>query len=448
MVQQSPGVQTPGLCHYRGKIVSAAPKTPRHIALDILCRVERGAYLDRLLDVQREHIHDSDSDLLQQLVRGTLTYRAHLDHILTPYLKKSLSKQHAKLRNLLRLGVYQLQYLDRVPYYAVVSESVILARHIFGEPVAKLVNAVLRGVAENRKPAVFPDLYSDPVEYLAITTSHPQWLVARWIKRYGVDETRALCEFDNAQPALTIRPNVLRTTSDALHEQLAVEGIEAQFVAPDLLAVSHVGSLFQSRAYCDGLFSVQGTGAAMVVPLLDPQPGETILDLCSAPGGKATAIAERMKDRGFILATDIYPRRLEILKKNTHRLGVTCVYPLAADARYLAVNRLFDRVLVDVPCSSLGILSHHPDLRWRKSDIHGLSRLQRALIERAADYVCPGGVLVYSTCTLEPEENEGVVEAFLSDHPGFRITHPYLQLLPHQTGNDGVFAARLQRTAS
>ncbi len=426
--------------------MSVASKTPRHIALDILCRVERGAYLDRLLDAQREHIRDPDGDLLQHLVRGTLTYRARLDHILTPYLRKPLSRQHAKLRNLLRLGVYQLQYLDRVPPYAVVSESVILARHILGNPVAKLVNAVLRGVAEDRKPVVFPDFDDDPVAYLALKTSHPQWLVARWIKRYGIDETRALCEFDNAQPTLTIRPNALRTTPDALREQLALEGIGTEFVGSDLLSVSSVGHLFQSRAYCDGLFSVQGTGAAMVVPLLDPQPGEAVLDLCSAPGGKAIAMAERMKNRGFILATDLYPRRLKMLKKNTHRLGFACVYPLAADARYLAVNRLFDRVLVDAPCSSLGILSHHPDLRWRKFDIRGLSRLQRALIERAADYVCPGGVLVYSTCTLEPEENERVVEDFLSDHSDFRITHPHLQLLPHQTGNDGVFAVRLKRS--
>ena len=423
----------------------SAAKTPRHIALDILCRVERGAYLDRLLDAQREHIRDPDGDLLQHLVRGTLTFRTRLDHILTPYLRKPLSRQNAKLRNLLRLGVYQLQYLDRVPPYAVVSESVILARHILGEPIAKLVNAVLRGVSEDRKPVIFPDFDDDPVKYLAIAMSHPQWLVARWIKRYGVDETRALCEFNNAQPVLTIRPNALRTTPDALREQLAVEGIDAEFVASDLLAISHVGHLFRSRAYCAGLFSVQGAGAAMVVPLLDPQPGEAILDLCSAPGGKTTAMAEQMKNRGFILATDIYPRRLEVLKKNTHRLGVTCVYPLAADARYLAVNRLFDRVLVDAPCSSLGILNHHPDLRWRKCDIRGLARLQRTLLQRAADYVRPGGVLVYSTCTLEPEENERVIEGFLCDHPGFRVTHPYLQLLPHQTGNDGVFAARLKR---
>ena len=426
--------------------MSAASKTPRHIALDILCRVERGAYLDRLLDAQREHIRDPDGDLLQHLVRGTLTFRARIDHILTPYLKKPLSRQHAKLRNLLRLGVYQLQYLDRVPSYAVVSESVILARHVLGDPIAKLVNAVLRGVAENRKPVVFPDFDRDPVEYLTIMTSHPHWLVAQWIKRYGVDETRVLCEFNNAQPALTIRPNALRTTSDALREQLALEGIGTELAASGLLAVSQVGHLFQSKAYFDGLFSVQGTGAAMVVPLLDPQPGEAVLDLCSAPGGKAIAMAERMKNRGFILAIDLYPRRLEMLKKNTHRLGVTCVYPLAVDARYLAVNRLFDRVLVDAPCSSLGILNHHPDLRWRKFDIHGLARLQRTLLDSAADYVRPGGVLVYSTCTLESEENERVVEGFLSDHPGFRVTHPYLQLLPHQTGNDGVFAVRLKRS--
>ena len=378
---------------------------------------------------------------------GTLTYRARLDHILAPYLAKPLSKQHAKLRNLLRLGVYQLQHLDRVPSYAVVSESVTLARQRLGVRVAKLVNAVLRGVAENRKPIAFPDPAIAPIQHLAITTSHPQWLIARWVKRYGLAETRALCKCDNAQPAITLRPNALRTSPNALREQLAAEGIDAQFAGPHLLAVSHAGHLFQTRAYCNGLFSVQGAGAAKVVPLLDPQPGETILDLCSAPGGKTTGMAERMENRGFILAADRYPSRLKTLEQNVQRLGITCVHPLATDARCLALNRLFDRVLVDAPCSALGILSHHPDLRWhrRESDIPGLARLQRALLNRAAHFVSPGGVLVYSTCTLEPEENEHLVEAFLTDHPHFRITRPHLQLLPPQTGGDGVFAACMKR---
>ncbi len=429
--------------------MSAALKNPRYVALDILCRVERGAYANRLLDAQRNHLGDRDRKMLQRLVRGTLIYRARLDHILAPYLKKPLSQQHAKLRNLLRLGVYQLRHLDRVPPYAIVSESVILTRQLLGEPVAKLVNAVLRGVAENRNPTVFPNPRINPVKHLAITASHPQWLVARWLKRYGPDETRALCRINNAPPTLTIRPNALRTTPNALREQLADEGIVTAPKQERLLAAPHVGSLFQTRAYRDGLFSIQGPGAAKVVPLLDPRPGETILDLCSAPGGKTTAIAERMKNRGFILATDIYPPRLKTLKQNSHRLGITCISPLAADARHLALNRLFDRVLLDAPCSALGILSHHPDLRWhrRASDIYALAQLQRALLTRAANLVRPGGILVYSTCTLEPEENERVVESLLRHQPHLRVTHPYLQFLPHQTGNDGVFAARLKRIA-
>ena len=427
--------------------LATASKNPRHIALDILYRVERGAYANRLIDAQRGRLPARDGNLLHHLVMGTLTYRARLDHVLAAYLAKPLSKQHPKLRNLLRLGAYQLQHLDRVPAYAVVSESVSLARHVLGARIAKLVNAVLRGVAENRKPIVFPDPALAPTEHLAITTSHPQWLVARWVQRYGLAETRASCESDNAQPALTIRPNALRVSPDALREHLIAEGIDARFAGPHLLAVSQAGHLFQTRAYCDGLFSVQGAGAARVVPLLDPQPGEAILDLCSAPGGKATSMAERMANRGFILAVDRYPPRLKTLKQNVRRLGITCVHPLAADARFLTLNRLFDRVLIDAPCSGLGILSHHPDLRWRRreSDIRVLARLQRALLNRAARFVSPGGVLAYSTCTLEPEENEHLVEAFLRDHPHFHLARPYLQRLPHQTGGDGVFAACMQR---
>lgn len=429
--------------------MATAPKNPRHTALDILCRVERGAYANRLMDVQRGRLSARDGNLLHHLVMGTLTYRARLDHVLAAYLSKPLSKQHPKLRNLLRLGAYQLQYLDRVPPYAVVSESVALARHVLGARIAKLVNAVLRGVAENRKPIAFPDPAIAPIEHLALTTSHPQWLVARWVKRYGIDEARAACESDNAQPAITIRPNALRVSPDALRERLAAEGIDAQFAGPHLLAVSQAGHLFRTRAYCNGLFSVQGAAAARVVPLLDPQPGESILDLCSAPGGKTTSMAERMANRGFILAVDRYPSRLKTLEQNVHRLGITCVHPLAADARRLTLNRLFDRVLIDAPCSGLGILSRHPDLRWRRreSDIRALARLQRALLNRAARFASPGGVLVYSTCTLEPEENEHLVEAFLRDHPHVHLTRPYLQLLPHQTGGDGVFVACMAKSA-
>jgi len=429
-------------------------RDPRHTALDILCRVETGAYADRLLNTQRNHLSDIDSHLLQHLVLGTLTYQARLDFILTPYLKKPLHKQRPKLRNLLRLGVYQLQHLDRVPAYAIVSESVTLARKTLGAPTAKMVNAILRGIAENRKPITFPDPNSDPIQHLAITTSHPKWLIARWINRYGMDETRTLCNINNTHPTLTIRPNTLKTTPDILHEQLATEGIDTESIEPNLLTVPYPGPLFHTDAYNNGLFTVQGPGAATVIPLLDPQPGETILDMCSAPGGKTTAIAEHMKDRGLILATDLYPGRLKTLKQNIYRLGLTSIHPIAADARHLPLKTTFDRILIDAPCSSLGILSHHPDLRWRRreADIHDLTHLQSALLSQAANHVRPGGTLVYSTCTLEPEENEQIVEAFLRNHPNFYTDHasheyPYLSLLPHQTNNDGVFAARLRRNS-
>jgi len=424
----------------------------RHIALDILCRVEDGAYADRLLNAHRHTLSDTDNHLLLHLVRGALTYQARLDHILSAYLKKPIHKQRPRLRNILRLGVYQLEHLDRIPPYAVVSESVTLSRKTIDASTAKMVNAILRGISENRKPITFPDLQTNPIKHLAISTSHPEWLVARWIKRYGIEETKNICNANNTTPTLTIRPNTLRTTSDALNAQLADEGIKTQPSEIGMLTVPNVNHLFRTRAYHNGLFTVQGPGAARVVPFLDPQPGESILDMCSAPGGKTTAIAEYTKDQSFIIATDLYPGRLKILAQNIQRLGVTSIHPFASDAQQLPLTGPFDRVLLDAPCASLGILNHHPDLRWRRqeADIHRLASLQSTLLNEAAHYVRPNGILVYSTCTLEPEENEHIVEGFLDNHPNFSLNRasqesPYLQLLPHQTGDDGVFAARLKR---
>lgn len=429
----------------------------RNIALDMLCRVESGAYADHLLDLYRVRLNPVDRNLLQQLVQGTLTWRGRIDAVLAPYLGKPIEKQSARLRNLLRLGVFQLEYLDRVPAYAVVSESVAMARQALGPSIARLVNAVLRGVAENRKPAVFPDPARDPVRHLTITASHPEWLVRRWVARYGLEQAQCLCQANNVQPVLAIRPNALRIAPVALAEQLRSEGIEARPIEPDLLAVPAPGDLFRTRAFRAGLFSVQAPGAAWVTRLLAPQPGESLLDVCSAPGGKTTGAAEQMRDTGRILAVDVYPGRLKTVRENAQRLGLQSIRLLAADARRLSIRTQFDRVLVDAPCSALGILNHHPDARWRRTeaDIVQMAALQRDLLAQAARAVVHGGVLVYSTCTLEPEENEAVVESFLAAYADFHLEPagdhlpvaigPYLYLTPHEHGWDGVFAARFRR---
>lgn len=436
------------------------PKSTRQLALEILCRIEKGAYADHLLDAHRNQVTPQDRDLFQHLVLGTLTYRQKLDHILNAYLPKPIHKQKVPLRNLLRLSVYQLQFLDRVPAYAIVDEAVTLARKTQGASIAKLVNAILRGVAENRKNITYPNAQTHPIDHLSITESHPHWMIQRWIKRYGFENTQKLCQINNTTPTLTIRANPLKTTSSNLQSGLAQEGISSEAVAqhPHMLAILHPKNLFQTTAFQKGLFTVQGIGAASVIPLLDPQPHETILDVCSAPGGKTTAMAEHMQNTGHIIAVDLYPARLKTVRQNAQRLHITNIHTLAANATHLPFQNAFDRVLLDAPCSALGILSHHPDMRWLRQpkDIAFLSQQQNALLHHAAQHVKPNGTLVYSTCTIEPEENEHVIENFLKTHPQFHLEpahnhHPlaqgnYLQFLPHRNHHDGLFAARLQHT--
>ena len=440
----------------------ASSGDPRQIALDILCRVESGAYADRLLQSHRDdpNLVPADLGLLQELVRGALTWQGTIDHLLTPYLKAPLSRLSPGLRNLLRLGVYQLRYLDRIPAYAVVSEAVTLARRRDGAGAAGMVNALLRGISENRRPVQNPDPQTDPEGHLCVSASHPRWMVRRWVRRFGLEETRKLCEANNRRARLTLRPNPLRTTPEALGAALAAGGVRTQPapLLPAHLDVLDVGPLFQTEAYRNGLFSVQSPGAGLVVPLLDPQPEERILDLCSAPGGKATAAAERMEDRGHVLALDLRPERLRTLRSTLCRLGLHSVQTAAADGCRAPIRATFHRVLVDAPCSALGILARRPEIRWRRreADIRKLSRLQQKLLGAVADRVGPNGILVYSTCTIEPEENERIVEAFLNRRPDFRLepasdllgpslAGPYLQILPHRHGGDGAFAARLRR---
>jgi 16S rRNA (cytosine967-C5)-methyltransferase len=394
------------------------------------------------------------------LVQGTLTWQAVLDHILGPYLRKPLPRQPAWLRNILRLGVYQIRYLDRVPDYAAVSQSVSIARSRGGKRTAGFVNAVLRGVAADRRPAVLPDPIQDPEESFALETSHPAWLVRRWRLAFGATNCKRLCDYNNDPPPLTIRANALRTTAHGLQKALLGDGIQARTtpLIENYLRVVEANSLFRTQAYTDGLFSVHGPGAGLVVRLLDPRPGDTLLDICSAPGGKCSASAERMGDRGTILALDIHTGRLRTLRESLDRLGLKAVRPVAADGRWPPTSLLFDRVLLDVPCSSLGVLSRHPELKWRRqeTDLDQLAAMQQELLSAAAEVVAPGGAIVYSTCSMEPEENETVVETFLSHRNDFEIEParayltegvrgPYLQILPHEHGCDAAFAARLRR---
>lgn len=425
------------------------PTSVRAKVAEILVRVETGAHADALLDRQTSH-SAADTRLLREIVLGTITWQRRLDHYLDRYLKHPIRQQKRPVRSLLRSGAYQILHLDRVPSYAVVSECVDLARK-HGKGVAGMVNAVLRGLAENRKPVVLPDPDENPVSHLAITWSHPEWLVERWLARYDFDTTARLCEAGNARPPITLRVNPSRTTIDELAASLSNEGFDTRPVddLEGFLSVPSAAGLFDTDAFARGWFSIQGPGAARVSRLLHPRPGETVLDVCAAPGGKSTAAAEHADVT--VVASDLSPKRLRTVRQNTDRLGLT-IPIFAADARTLPLRRLFDHVLVDAPCTGLGTLSRHPEIRWNRSpaDLVRMSTLQSQILQSAAQAVKPDGTLIYTTCTTEPEENDQVVENFLSTHPQFRLddtpeSPAILTILPDPFGTDGAFGARLRK---
>lgn len=445
------------------------PVSGRDLALMALYRVDaEGAYASLALrEVFRRHPADRrERALATELAYGAVRRLNTLDFVIGRFARRQPAEMDPWTRSILRLAAYQILYSERIPAYAAVAEAVSQAgRH--GRGLAGFVNAVLRALVRERDAVPFPSPEEDPVAHLSLVHSHPEWLVRRWLRRYGFEATRRLLEHDNAPPPLVIRANRLRTDPAALAARLAAEGAAAspgRYLAEALVISSLQGSLEDLPSFRAGLFTIQDESSMLAARVLDPQPGELVIDMAAAPGGKTTHIAELMDDRGRIIACDVHPGRLELVRENCRRLGVTAVEMVAADgrelpARYRGAAR---RVLVDAPCSGLGVLNRRPDARWRKrpEQIAGLAVLQGELMEAAAACLAPGGVLVYSTCTTEPEENDEVVARFLAAHPDFapEPLDPFLpeglagegvsgrmQLLPFRHGLDGFFIARLRR---
>lgn len=442
----------------------------RELALQVLCRVEKeGAYANLLLDhsLEKQTLDGRERALATELVYGTLRHLLTIDYLLHPFLRRPLNNQDIYIRNILRLAVYQLEYLSKIPAAAACHEAVKLARRYGGEGAARFVNGVLRNFLRRREAITFPAPAEDPVEHLAVVYSHPRWLVKRWLEMYGFDDTRALCAANNQPAPHTIRTNTLRTTRAVLQQVLSEAGVmtEPTDYAPEGLIIKQAVPLRELAAFRDGLFFVQDESSMLAVHALAPERGEKVLDAAAAPGGKTTHIAQLMGDEGEITAVDIHPHKINLIVENCRRLGITCVRPQVADLRQPPAEwrAQFDRILLDAPCSGLGVLRRRPDLRWRKSEgnIAELAQLQRQLLTALAPCLKVGGVLVYSTCTITREENEEQVNAFLANHPSFvledlqpvlghmldapSLTQGWLQLLPHRHGTDGFFIARLRR---
>ncbi|MFQ6041695.1 MAG: 16S rRNA (cytosine(967)-C(5))-methyltransferase RsmB [Candidatus Poribacteria bacterium] len=453
-------------------------KSVRKLALEIVLRWEEkksdvSGILDRV--IRAERLQDVDKSLLTELVYGVLRWRRRLD-----YIVKNFTHSRRKLDNLtlniLRLGAYQLIITDKIPPYAAINESVELAKPHRGRK--RFVNAILRAIQRDTHPRPlqggegteikYPNKDENPIQYLSLRYSYPQWMVARWIKRHGFDWTAAFCEASNQVAPLCIRTNTLRANRDDLAELLKQEGVEVSYsvIAPEGLRLRKYPTVTKLSAYKRGWFQIQDESSMLTTHILDPQPGEFIIDVCAAPGGKTTHIAQMMQNRGKIFAFDISETKLAFIKENCQRLKIEIVTPMKFDAAviYEPFTNKADRVLADVPCSNLGVLRRHPEVRWRKteSQITALSELQYAILKSASNYLKPDGILVYSTCSVEPEENEQVVMRFLSEHPNFEIENVtpflpqlnkglvsdtgYMQTYPHLHDMDGFFVARMRRT--
>ena len=452
------------------------PIDSRQYALNLLDRFDRyGSTLDRLIDDSSDDLGSllkRDRDFIFALVFGVLRWRDQLDFYIQSISSRPLRKITPTILNILRLGTFQIIHMNRIPVSAAVNTAVELTKAIAPIWVTKFVNAILRNLARNHHQIQFPRIDKDPVPALATKYAYPEWMVKRWIDRFGVTETDALCNAGNGIPPITLRANTLQINRDQLVEQLKdhFDSIRPTAVSPDGLACKHPqATLTALPGFKQGLFQVQDEAAQLVSFLLSPKPGEVILDACAGVGGKTGHIAQLMGNNGSIIALDSNAGRLAALRAQMMRLKISIVkeiqYDLLGSASLPSgCPHQFDRILIDAPCSGMGVIRRNPDTKWRLSveDLEKYGTNQLKLIESLSTLVKPAGRLVYAVCSNEAEETDAVLKRFLNRHPEFRLclcpalsavaapddllTNGMLKTFPHRHRMDGFFAVGLKRT--
>lgn len=436
----------------------------RGLAVKILNRVDRtDAYLDKLLEIEikNSELTGQDKALLFEIVHGVIRWLGRIDWILTGFYKGQFTKSIPNLKNALRVALYQILFLDRVPDYAAVNEAVEFIKKLQGKKSADLTNAILRNIIRSKDQLRYPDPNEDLIGYLSAYYSHPSWLVKRWINRYGQNFTEELLIANNNKPGLILRVNNLKTNIEEMKnllKQVDLKFKDGKYLN-EFIRMNTLSNITDWEYFHKGYFSVQDESTGFSCKLLDLKTDLRVLDLCAAPGGKTGFLADIMNNSGEIVAIDRYESRLKILQKNLARLGVTNVETVAIDANDFNDSN-FDRVLVDAPCTGFGTLTKKPDIKWKKDigDLKKVTDIQYTLIERGASLLKPGGALVYSTCTIEPEENFEIIKRFLENHKDYILDsaekyvpkdvvdqNGCVQTFPHLHQMDGAFAARLIR---
>jgi 16S rRNA (cytosine967-C5)-methyltransferase len=436
---------------------SQAPATTaRELAFQALKQIQGGAFADVALDraLKTSNIDRIDRGLATELTYGIIRRQRTLDALIDQLATKPASQQPPELRLILHIGLYQLRYLDQIPSSAAVNTTVDLAKNNGLAGLAGFVNGLLRQY--DREPDQSLPQSSNLATQIGLQQSFPDWIVQVYLDQFGPDDTAQLCEWLNHPPTIDL------AQVEAQFQQAEI-GVQRLPYCPQALRLTgHAGSIQHLPGFTAGEWIVQDSSAQLVTALLDPQPGETIVDACAAPGGKTLHIAERMQDQGKVWAIDKTASRLKKIHQNVDRLGLHCIYTKIADSRDIPeFVGVCDRVLVDAPCSGLGTLNRHADARWRQTpeSVIELTQLQREILDQAATWVKPGGILVYATCTLHPAENEAIVTTFLAQNPDWQIDRPaaaspispliaapgWIKVLPHQHQMDGFFMVRLKK---
>lgn len=442
----------------------------REGALRILEQIEKNQSYSNLLlnnEIKKNQINSKDIGLLTELVYGTLQRRMTLDFYLQPFLKKA-RKLESWVRQLLRLTVYQMVYLDKIPDRAAIYEAVEMAKRRGHKGISSMVNGVLRSIQREGVPSL--EDISDPVERLSISTSHPSWLVQRWVNQLGYERAKEMCEMNLTAPLQTARINTTKTNRKACMEMLQEEGyqVEASSVIPEAIRCLK-GNLANSQAFKDGLLTIQDESSMIVAYALGVQQDEEILDACAAPGGKTTHIAEKLNQTGKVFSLDLHDHKVKLIAQNASRLQLTNIETKALDSRKVQEHfkeESFDRILLDAPCSGFGVMRRKPDMKYTKkeTDVDQLQEIQLQLLKSVTPLLKKGGILVYSTCTVDETENGAVVEKFLGENKEFigdiglkgrlpETIQPLcdeftLQILPQDFGSDGFYIAALRRLNS
>ena len=439
---------------------------PRQVAFIALKEVHKGAYADVALDrvLQKYKLPDNDRRLMTELVYGSVRRQRTLDAIIDQLATKKNQQQPKDLRTILHLGFYQLRYQERIPVSAAVNTTVELAKENGFSGLTGFVNGLLRQYVRLAEKSSEPlKLPENTVEKLGILHSFPDWIIEVWLSQLGFEETEKLCNWMNQTPTIDLRVNILHSSLEEVKSAFESAGVLVKpihHLPQALRLIGNNGAIQNLPGFHGGWWTVQDSSAQLVAHLLDPQLGDMVIDVCAAPGGKTTHIAELMGDKGKIYACDKTPSRLRKLKENAQRLNLQSIEICTGDSRNLPqFYNSADRVLLDAPCSGLGTMHRHADARWRQTptSVQELSQLQKELISHNANFVKTGGILVYATCTLHPAENEEVISAFLAANPHWQIESPsfdfgdisspgWLIVWPHQLDMDGFFMVRLRKT--